>query len=102
MLWHSFLTHLPRLTRYTLGRKIDELFVNILELALTAQYTRREDKLNFLLQLNRKLDNLKFFVMVLWEAKGLNEGKYAELSRKLSSAGLMLGGWIKNLQSFQK
>ncbi|MBI5071941.1 four helix bundle protein [Candidatus Falkowbacteria bacterium] len=102
MLWHSFLTHLPRLTRYTLGKKIDELFVNILELALTAQYTRREDKLNFLLQLNRKLDNLKFFVAILWEAKGIDTGKYARLSQKLSSAGIMLGGWIKNLQSFRK
>ncbi|HLD31234.1 MAG TPA: four helix bundle protein [Patescibacteria group bacterium] len=96
------MTHLPRLTRYTLGRKIDELFVNILELALTAQYTKREDKLSFLLQLNRKLDNLKFFVTILWEAKGIDTGKFTRLSQKLSSVGIMLGGWIKNLKSLEK
>lgn len=102
LLWHNFLPHLPRLSRYTLGVKIDELFINILELALTAQYTKREDKLIFLQQLNRKFDALKFFITLLWEAKGLDANKYAQLTHKLSSAGIMLGGWIRKIEPSQK
>jgi hypothetical protein len=89
----------PRLSRYTLGVKIDELFINILELTQTAQYTKREDKLNFLQQLNRKFDTLKFFITLLWEAKGLDASQYGQLSQKLSTAGKMLGKWLQTFKS---
>ena len=95
LLWHNFLPHVPRLSRYTLGVKIDELFINILELAQTAQYTKREDKLSFLQQLNRKFDTLKFFITLLWEAKGLDASQYGQLSQKLAAAGKMLGKWLQ-------
>jgi len=91
------LLHLPRLTRYTLGTKVDELFINILEIALSAQYTRRENKRALLEELSRKMDNLKFFVTLLWEAKGLDANKYAQLSQKLATAGRMLGKWLLSL-----
>ena len=86
---------MPRLSRYTLGVKIDELFINILELSLTAQYTKREDKLTLLQQLNRRFDTLKFFTTLLWEAKGLDASQYGQLSQKLTTAGKMLGKWIQ-------
>lgn len=95
LLWHNFLPHVPRLSRYTLGVKIDELFMNILELAQTAQYTKREDKLIFLQQLNRKFDTLKFFITLLWEAKGLDASQYGQLSQKITVVGKMLGKWLQ-------
>lgn len=98
-MWHSFLPNLPRLTRYTLGVKIDELFVELLEITFTAKYAKREDKLKFLEKLSHKLDNLKFFITLLWEAKGLSASKYGQLSQKLSAVGKMTGKW---LQLFKK
>lgn len=71
LLWHNFLPHVPRLSRYTLGIKIDELFIELLEITFMAKYSKRENKLTFLEELNQKLDNLKFFVTLLWEAKGM-------------------------------
>ena len=97
MLWHNFFVKLPRLERYTLGVKVDNLFTEILAIVLTAQYTRREEKKIFLEELSRKLDNLKFFVTLLWEAKGLDASKYGQLSQKLATAGRMLGKWIQSL-----
>lgn len=94
MLWHTFLPHLPRLTRYTMGVKIDNLFIELLEITLTAKYAKKEDKLIFLETLSRKLDNLKFFVTLLWEAKGLETNKYGQLSQKLVSVGKMTGKWL--------
>ena len=101
LLWHSFLLNLPRFARYTLGEKIDGQFINILEITLTARYAKREDKLAFLLELSKKLDNLKFFVTLMWEAKGMDAGKYGQLSQKLASVGRMLGKWLQKIQTEQ-
>ncbi|HAL49769.1 TPA: hypothetical protein DDY56_02400 [Candidatus Uhrbacteria bacterium] len=44
-LWHSYLVNLPRITRYTLGEKIDNQFTDCLELALLAGYQSKNKKL---------------------------------------------------------
>ena len=99
MLWHNFFVHLPRLTRYTLGFRIDNLFTDLIMVTLTAQYTKREHKLSILIQITQKLDHLKYFTTILWEANGLDSNKYAQLLHKFAEAGTMLGGWIKKLES---
>jgi len=93
-LWHNFLITIQRLNRYSLGLKIDNIFTDILEVTLTAQYMRHDQKRVFLQELSRKLDTLKFFITLLWEAKGLDTNKYSQLSQKLGTAGRMLGKWI--------
>lgn len=98
LVWHSFLIHLPRLSRYTLGVRVDNLFTDILELALTAQYTKREAKRILLETMSRKLDQLKFFITLLWETKGLDASKYSQLSGKLGTAGRMLGKWLQSIK----
>ncbi|OGL72677.1 hypothetical protein A3F28_00955 [Candidatus Uhrbacteria bacterium RIFCSPHIGHO2_12_FULL_57_11] len=97
LLWHNFLIHLPRLSRYTLGAKVDNLFTDILALALAAQYTKREEKRAFLEMLSRKLDQLKFFITLLWEAKGIDAAKYGQISGKLDTVGRMLGKWLQSI-----
>jgi hypothetical protein len=97
LLWHNFFVHLPRLTRYTLGSKIDTLFLDILELALAAKYTRRDQKHADLETLSRKLDQLKFFLTLLWETKALDANKYGQLSGKLTTVGRMLGRWMQSV-----
>ncbi len=95
LLWHNFLPHLPRLSRYTLGVKIDQLFIELIEITFTAKYAKRAKKLNFLEELSRKLDNLKFFITLLFEAKGLKAAHYGQLSQKLATAGKMTGKWLE-------
>ena len=63
----------------------------------TAKYAKREEKIMVLEKLSHKLDNLKFFMTLLWEAKGIDAKQYGELSQKLANIGTMLGGWIKQL-----
>lgn len=76
-----------------MGVKIDNLFIELLEITNTARYANRGDKLAHLNKLSSKLDNIKFFVTLLWEAKGLDSSKYGQLSQKLTTAGKMLGKW---------
>lgn len=85
------------MSRYTLGAKVDNLFTDILELALAAQYTKHDEKRVFLETFSRKLDQLKFFITLLWEAKGLDAGKYGQISGKLGTVGRMLGKWLQSI-----
>ncbi|OGY41390.1 MAG: hypothetical protein A2Y82_00175 [Candidatus Buchananbacteria bacterium RBG_13_36_9] len=97
-LWHGFLIHIPRLTRYTLGAKIDNIFTECLELSLLAGYSARETKLPLVQKLSVKFDALKFFLKLLWELKALDNKKYAALSQPLSEIGKMIGGWLNLLK----
>jgi len=96
-IWHSFLPHFPRLSRYTLGAKIDAIFTDCLELLLLAKYSDKNSKLILINRAITKLDSLKFFLQIAWETKALDNKKYLHLSRPLSEIGRMLGGWRKQL-----
>lgn len=96
--WHNYLIHLPRLSRYTLGAKIDKLFTELLELTLKAGYTPKTQKLIVVQNASAKLDLLKFFLKIAWELKVIDNKKYAQISQLVSEVGKMLGGWIRQLQ----
>ncbi|MEX2429923.1 MAG: four helix bundle protein, partial [Patescibacteria group bacterium] len=95
--WHVWLNDFPRLSRYSLGAKIDSLFTDTIELLLLAGYASRPDKVALVRRASGKLDALKFFLQVAWELKALDNRKYAQLSEQLAEVGKMLGGWRKQL-----
>jgi hypothetical protein len=88
---------LPKHARHTLGTKIENIFIDCLELSLEAGYAKREDKMFIVKKLNLKFDYLKFFLKILWELKALDNNKYATISTNLSTIGKMIGGWLKTL-----
>src|SRR3989344_9174534 len=96
--WHNFLPHFPRLSRYTLGTKIDTIFTEILELLLLARYADKNNKPLLINKAIAKLDCLKFFLQIAWEIKALDNKKFTHLSQPLIEIGRMLGGWRKQLQ----
>jgi hypothetical protein len=98
-LWHGFLPHLPRLSRYTLCAKIDALFVEAVESILLAGFAQRERKLSHIDIAIVKIDALKFFLKLAWEMKLLDHKRYAVFAGPLSETGKMLGGWRKHLSS---
>ncbi|MAF14072.1 MAG: hypothetical protein CMI53_04255 [Parcubacteria group bacterium] len=96
--WHEFLLHFPRLSKYTLGAKIDSIFTDVLELLLLARYSEKNNKLLLLNKTVTKLDSLKFFLQVAWEIKALDDKRFTRLSKMLLEIGRQLGGWRKQLQ----
>lgn len=88
----------PKDSRYTLGNKIDSLFLELLENTIRAGYSDKTEKQIFLKRASVKLDLLKFFLQVAWEIKSLENKKYIKLSEKLNEIGKMLGGWIKSIK----
>jgi hypothetical protein len=89
---------MPRLSRFTLGTKIDGLFTDIIELILLAGYDSKPQKTTLVARASTKLDALKFFLQVAWEIKTLDNNKYLRISEPLNEVGKMLGGWRKQLQ----
>ena len=96
-LWHEFLPHFPKNSRYTLAEKIDLLFIEVIELAFLASYFYKAQKIPYVQKAVMKLDLLKFFLQIAWEIKALDNKKFILLSEKLNEVGKMLGGWLRQL-----
>jgi len=97
-LWHEFLSNFQKDSRYTIGTKIDSLFLETIELIIKASYSDKVEKFIFLKNASVKLDLLKFFLQIAWEIRSLDNKKYILLSERLDEIGKMLGGWIKTLK----
>lgn len=93
ILWHEYHNILPKTQRYSLGNRIDRIFIELIEAISTAVFLTREEKLPYVRLSIRKLDTLKVLIMILWETKTLDNKKYIALSIPLDEAGKMLGGW---------
>lgn len=97
IIWHKIHVILPQVNRYTLGNRIDKLFIEIIESISTAAFLSREEKIPYVRLAIRKLDTLKVLLMVLWEVKSIENKKYIILSEPLDEIGKMLGGWGNQL-----
>lgn len=93
VMWAGFYQTLPKIHRYSLGQKIDTLFVEIIEAIAIATFLSKEEKQPWVRLAIRKTDTLKILLMVLWEVKSLDTKKYVALSLPLEEIGKMLGGW---------
>lgn len=91
--WHNIHVILPQVNRYTLGNRIDKLFIEIIEAISTAIFLTTEEKLPYIRLAIRKLDSLKVLLSVLWETKSISDKKYIYLSIPIDEIGKMLGGW---------
>ncbi len=97
--WQNMFQVMPRVSRYTLGSKIDELFLELLQIVLFASYAKGKEKLAAATKASIKLDAIKFFLQLGWQSKLFQNTKYVKISELLHEVGRMLGGWIKSLQN---
>lgn len=94
--------HFPKKSRYTLGGKIDALFLEAAESVYTAGYMNKEEKSAYIQKAIGKFDLLKFFLQIAWETKALDNARYEALSEPLTEIGRMLGGWSKQSAGHKK
>ena len=93
LLWFTYYASIPKSHRYTLGNRIDGLFIETIEAISTAGFLNRQEKLPYVRVAIRKLDTAKVLLLVLFESKSLDNKKYIALSEPLDEVGRMLGGW---------
>ena len=93
LLWYGYYQSLTKTHRYTLGQKIDSLFLELIENITIATFLKKEEKLPNIQKAIQKLDTLNIMLLILWETKSLDNKKYLNLSLALNEIGKMLGGW---------
>ena len=95
--WQKYLVQFPKSHRFTIGSKIDCVFLDCIELSFLASYSTNSDKVKIVSQAITKLDLLKLLIQLAWETKCLSHNKYGEISLPLDEIGKMLGGWKRQL-----
>lgn len=96
-LWQGYFQHIPKANRFTLGSKIDAVFLDTIEYCFLASYTRMPEKIAFIDRALSRTDLLKLPLQLAWEIKIIDGRKYADLGGSLSEVGRMLGGWKRSL-----
>ena len=89
---------MPKTQKYSLGNRIDKIFIEVIELVTGASFLPKTEKLPYVKAAIRKLDTLKILLMISWETRGIVAKQYLNLSIPLDEAGRMLGGWNGQLQ----
>lgn len=92
-MWHGYCQSLPKIHKYSLGQKIDNVFIDLIEAMAIAGFLPKNEKLPYVRLAIRKADLMKILLLILWEIKGIDNKKYADLSQPLQEIGRMLGGW---------
>ena len=92
-MWSSYHQILPKTHCYSLGQKIDTLFIEAIEAIAAASFLAKDEKQPWVRLAIRKVDTAKVLLMILWETKSLDNKKYIALSLPLEEIGKMLGGW---------
>ncbi|MFC1612261.1 four helix bundle protein [Patescibacteria group bacterium] len=102
LVWMNIVPHIAKGARYTIGSRIENKFLDLLELAYIAYFTKKEEKLEKISKCILVLDTLKFFISVAWESKIISNKQYENIAIKLDEIGKMLGGWKNSLSNPEK
>lgn len=93
LFWVECYNKLPKTHRYSIGKRIDDLFVEAIEMIFTATFLKQEEKLPYVKVAIRKCDAIKFFLLIIFETNVMEQNRYIALSEPLAEVGRMLGGW---------
>lgn len=96
-MWSEYHQTFPKTKRYTIGGKIDALFIDVIEAMAAASFLPRGEKELYVRTAIRKLDTLRVLLMVAWESHALDTKKFGALSEVIEEIGRMLGGWYGQL-----
>lgn len=96
--FYSFLQSFPKKDRYIIGKRCEELLLELLESTINAGNLPKDKKLPVLKEASLKVDLLKVLFRLLRELKVIDNKKYLVLEEYLQEIGKMLGGWIKSLE----
>lgn len=99
LIWINISPHIPKTSRFTIGSRIENKLLDLLETSYIAYYIGREKRIEKITECILILDTLKFLIYTAWEAKYISNGHFEEISLKLNEVGKMLGGWKKNLEA---
>lgn len=102
LIWISIVPHIAKGARYTIGARIENKFLDLLDLAYLAYFTSKEKKAEKITDCILVLDTLKFLVSVAWEGTLISNKQCEDVALKFKEIGNMFGGWKKSLENSEK
>lgn len=87
----------PKQERYTLGQKIENTILEVLELTLSASHTGIY-KNEILRKTNNKIDLLKYLFRLAHETESIKMKNYLILEEAIIEIGKIIGGWLRSLK----
>jgi len=98
----GYVAHIPKTARFTLGARIENKFLDLLEFSYTSYFSKKEKRAEKITECIFVLDILKFMITTAWDGKFISNKQYEEIAVRLDEIGKMLWGWRKSLDSPQK
>jgi hypothetical protein len=89
---------LPSLEKQTIGRRVEDGILSLLESFIMAKHAPKAHKTVYLLRATAQIELLTFQLRLLLEQKLANETTTHQLQAKLVEIGRMCGGWLKSTQ----
>ncbi len=85
----------PKDKRYSLGQRIENKLLDILELLIKANYSKV--KLDILRTANLEIEVLRHLMRLSYDLRLINLKSYEYSSQQANEIGRLVGGWISSL-----
>lgn len=92
---YEYTKKFPKSDKYSLGEKIKNLILEVLELLIEAETAKRDWKGPVLEKASRKLGLLKILLRLANDVKVLDDKKYLTAQEQIQEIGRQVGGWTK-------
>src|SRR3990167_5977625 len=94
-LTYEYTKKFPKSDKYSLGEKIKNLILDVLELLIEAETAKKDWKQPILEKASRKLGLLKILLRLANDIKILEDKKYLTAQEIILDIGRQIGGWVK-------
>jgi hypothetical protein len=84
----------PRLRRFTLGERLEQVLLDVLELLLEAAYTRAKQPA--LQRANLRLETARHLWRLAHELEVISTKRYAHGAGLMDNLGKQVGGWLRS------
>lgn len=102
LIWIGIMPHIEKGARYTIGARIENKFLDLLELSYNTYFSPKDKKLEKISECVLVLDTLKYLISVAWEGKLISHKHLENVALKLEETGKMFGGWKASLDNPEK
>ncbi len=91
-------TKLPSIEKQTLGLRMEDKVLELLEILIMAKNAPRAMKAAYLIKATAANEILNFYLRIFLEQKLANETTLHQLIAKNTEMARMIGGWLKSVQ----
>ena len=95
---HALQKTVPKMERFTLWQRIENVALDILQGFLRAGYLPQESRAEALISTSVLVDTLRLLIRLSSDVKAISQKQYLLLQQSIDEIGRMLGGWLKSIK----